>query len=159
MKVCSGGGSEGVLMSRGLSDARRHPPSWEPTHPSSTMPRDSRRSTRNSRPTHRQQVPRRLRRPGQKCPWAASQPQPSPLAVGIQYSIVERLPLPSACLIGLVFQSHTAEQSLSQDISLFPRHVVTSLFLPVLKHTVLASVCNLKCQVPFLRHHKGVSYP
>ena len=91
-----------------------------------------------------------------KCPLPASQ---CPLAAGIQYSVEERLRFPSASLVRLVLQPRTARQSLSQDISLFPRHTITSLFLPVLKHTVLASVCNLKCQVPSLWHHKGVSYP
>lgn len=86
---------------------------------------------------------------GRKHPWSAPQLQPGPLAAGIQYSTVEGLPLPSA-----MSQHHTAGQSLSQDISLFPRHAITSLFLPGLKHTVLASVCSLKCQVPSLWHHK-----
>lgn len=95
----------------------------------------------------RWQVSGSLGRPGQKCLLSASQPQPAPLAAGIHYSILERFPFPSAHLIRLMLWPHTAGQSLSQDISLFPGNAITSLFLPVLRHAVLASVCSWKCQV------------
>lgn len=123
------------------------------------MPGNTGRTARSSHRGMRQQVPRSVGRHGKKCPLSAPQCQPGPLAAGIQYSIEERLCFPSACVVRLVLQPHTARQSLSQDISLLPRPTITSLFLPVLKHTVLASACNLKCQVPSLWHHKGVSFP
>lgn len=123
------------------------------------MPGDTGRTARSLHRGMRQREPRSLGRHRKKCPLSASQCQPGPLADGIQYSIEERLPFLRACLVRLVLQTHTAGQSVSQDISLFPRHTITSLFLPVLKHTVLASVCNLKCQVQSLWHHNGVFYP
>ena len=104
----------------------------------------------------RQQESRRPGRPGQKCPWSASQLQPGPWAAGIQRCILERLPSPSARLTTPMLQPHTAGQSLSQDISLFPGNARTSLFLPVLKRSVLASVCSWKCQVQSLWHRKSL---
>lgn len=111
------------------------------------MPEDTRRSRTYTHRGMREQVSGSLGRPGKKCPSSASQLQPGPWAAGIQHSILESLPLPSAHLIRLMLHSHTAGQSLSQDASLFPSNAKTSLFLPVLKHTVLASVCSWKCQV------------
>lgn len=152
MRICSGGGDEGIPGLRGQPDDAQHPPVWEP-------PQWCLESSQELAQRYETESAWKSRETWEEMSLSASQCQPGPLAAGIRFSIEERLCLPSACLVRLVLQPHRSGQPLSQDTSLFPRHTITSLFLPVLKHTVLASVCNLKCQVPSLWHHKGVSYP
>lgn len=90
----------------------------------------------------------RLGRPGQEYLWSASQIKPSPLAAGIQYHEHPRKISLARCPPDQADVMVSCGRAVvSQGVSLFPRNAIASLFLPVLKHAVLASVCSLKCQV------------